>query len=362
MLNYEFPPIGGGAANANLQLLKEFGKSKKLSLDLITSSINNKFEREKFSDNITIYKLDVNKKRIHYWTLKEIFKYTWKATKLAKKLIKQNKYDLVHAFFALPSGLIAMNTGLPYIVSVRGSDVPGFNPRLKPFYRTQQLMFKQVCSKAKKVIANSEGLKQLTNKSWKKNVEVIPNGINTDEFKPIKNKSKKITLITVARLIPRKGLNYLIKALQNINADLIIVGEGPEKDNLKQLARKYKVHDKVKFLGYVKHNKLPELYGKSDIFVLPSLFEGMSNTVLEAMACGLPIITTDTGGTNELIKDNGIIIEKKSSLEILNAANKLISDKKKLAKYGTTSRKIALTYSWSNVASEYLKTYKQIIK
>jgi len=135
------------------------------------------------------------------------------------------------------------------------------------------------------------------------------------------------------------------------DAKLTIIGDGPQKQELLDGVRKLRLESKVFLLGYVKHENLPDYYNDSDIFILPSLFEGMSNTILEAMACGLPIITTDTGGTKELIKGNGIIIKKGNPQSIVHAVFEIKKD------MGKISRKIALDYSWENVAEKYYRLY-----
>jgi len=133
MLNYEFPPIGGGAAIANYHLLTEFIGNADLEIDLVTSSPANRFEIEQFSENIKIFKLNVGKKELHYWTMPEIARWTWKAYWFFRKLINENRYDLCHCWFGWPSGIIGylFRKRVPYIIALRGSDVPGYNARLK---------------------------------------------------------------------------------------------------------------------------------------------------------------------------------------------------------------------------------------
>ena len=140
MLNYEFPPLGGGAANACFHFLKELTKIKNLKIDLITSSTFS-FKKEKFSSNINIYYLNIgkNKRNLHFQTSKDLFFYSLRAYFFAKKLIKKNNYNLIHAWFGIPSGLIAFLLKKPYIVSLRGSDVPFYNPR---FYWLDKICFK----------------------------------------------------------------------------------------------------------------------------------------------------------------------------------------------------------------------------
>jgi len=360
MLNYEFPPLGGGAANANFYLLKEFSKIKNLEIDLITSSANNKYEEEQFSKNIKVYKLNVHKKDLQYWKMKEILSWSMQAYKLSKKLIKENDYDLCHCWFGWPSGIIGYlnRKKIPYIVALRGSDVPGYNVRLE---KLDNFIFKpiskKVWSNAKEVIANSQGLKELANKTLNCDIKVIYNGIDTNEFKPVKKKkSSIIRLISTGRLIKRKGYDYLIKALSGLEGfSLTLIGDGDEKENLKKLARKEKA--KINFKGTLIHKKIVRELRQADIFVLPSLNEGMSNSILEAMATGLPIITTDVGGSKELIKENGFIIKQKSTESIKTTLLKYKTNKKLITKQEKQSRKLAEKMSWKNTAEDYLGVY-----
>ena len=104
MLNCEFPPIGGGAATATWYLLKEFSKIKNIYVDLITSSPSNEFQLEAAEEHINIHKLPIGKHAFHYWTQMELFKYSWRSYNYIKKALKENEYDLCHAFFGIPCG------------------------------------------------------------------------------------------------------------------------------------------------------------------------------------------------------------------------------------------------------------------
>ncbi|MDD3086703.1 MAG: glycosyltransferase family 4 protein [Patescibacteria group bacterium] len=361
-LNYEFPPLGGGAGNATKYLFSEFTKQEDLEIDLITSSTD-KFKIEKFAKNIRVHYLDIGKKgNIHYQSNSDLLKYSWNAYFYGKGLIKKKKFDLIHAFFGIPCGYIAMKLRLPYIVSLRGSDVPFYNPR---FAKLDKLVFyrlsRQIWRRARAVIANSEDLKRLAVKTFAGEIDVIPNGVDTSEFKPAKSKktTRKIRLISTGRLIARKGYQYLIPAIKGLkNVELTLVGGGDLRSELDELARKNQA--KVNFAGEVKHEEIVKYLQNSDIFVLPSLNEGMSNSILEAMACGLPIITTNTGGSKELIDGNGFVIKKKSIASIKKTLERYLKSRDLIRKHGEKSREIALGMSWENVSYKYKKIYDQL--
>jgi glycosyltransferase involved in cell wall biosynthesis len=366
MLNYEFPPLGGGAANANYYLLKEFSKNKKIEIDLITSSTS-KYRKENFANNINIYYLDIGKnpKNLHLQSNKDLLTYSFKAYFFAKKILKNNQYDLIHAWFGIPCGFLAMLLRKPYIVALRGSDVPFYNKR---FEIADKLLFKHlskiIWKNATSVIANSEGLKQLALKSApNQKIEVIYNGVDTNEFKPSRNKKygKTLKIICVARLIKRKGIDYLLKALgelKEIDFQLTLIGDGDQEENLKNLAKELGISKKVKFLGAVPHSKIAKHYQENDLFVLPSLNEGMSNTILEAMACGLPIITTNTGGAKELIKKNGFKIKPGSVEELKKNIALYIGKTSLLKSQSNISRENTKKLSWKSIANNYLYIYK----
>ncbi|MBN2087485.1 glycosyltransferase family 4 protein [Candidatus Peregrinibacteria bacterium] len=363
LLNYEFPPLGGGAANATYFLLKEFSKKKDIEIDLITSSTG-EYKEEKFADNIKIYYLDIGKnEKMHSQSIKDLLLYSWKAYRHAKKLMKLKSYNIVHAFFGIPCGYIAMKLGLPYIVSLRGSDVPFFNER---YTLLDRLIFKRlsgkIWKKAKAVIANSEELKALALKSHpNQKIDIIHNGVDVDTFQNVpSSKRDKFTILCVSRLTSRKGISFLIKAFAKLNSTndcvLTIVGGGNREIELKNLAKDLGVDKSIEFLGAVSKEEIPKSYRSSDVFVLPSLYEGMSNSCLEAMASGIPVVTTDTGGMKELL-DNDMIIRKQDSESIFEVLNKLKNSPELCQQIGQSNLKTAEQMKWSVVAEKYLKLY-----
>jgi L-malate glycosyltransferase len=369
ILNYEFPPLGGGAGNATYYLLKEFSKDNELEIDLVTSSTDN-FKVEKFSDNITIHFLGINKKNnLHYQSNKDLLLYSWKAYWYCKKLKKQKDFNLIHAFFGIPCGYIAMKLkrkfDIPYIVSLRGSDVPFYNNR---FYWLDKLLFKRLSRKiwknAKAVITNSEGLKNLAQQTAKRQkIEVICNGVDINQFYPNTAFNQEFTIISTSRLIKRKGIDYLIDAFIDFkkkynDSCLIIIGDGDLKDELINKVSNAGINNKVTFLGTIKHDDLPDFYQNADVFVLPSLNEGMSNSLLEAMASGLAIIATDTGGVKELInEENGFIINQKNSADIFSSLEKLYKNKDLLIKIKKNNREKSTNFSWKQVKEKYIDNY-----
>lgn len=375
--NYEFPPLGGGAGNASHYLLREYAKNPEIQVDFVTASVDENYHQLKMGGNVTIHRLPIGKnaQNIHYQTKEELIAYTWKAYWFSRKLAKQNSYDLTHSFFSVPCGFISMllkwEFKLPYIISLRGSDVPGYSERFVGLYKWVTPTILRIWKGASFVISNSQGLRELALKSEpKKEIGVVYNGIDVDEFFPDQGKknSENFTILCVSRVTPRKGIRFLIQAFKLLsgryeNARLVIVGDGNEKKSLEDLVRGLGIENKVEFAGVVSHENVSGYYQKADIFVLPSLNEGMSNVMLEALASGLPVVATDTGGTKELLTDgiNGFVVKMKDADDLAEKIEKLILDTQLKNTMSLESRKLAEKMSWRNVAGEYEKLYEEVL-
>jgi len=365
LLNYEFPPLGGGAGNATLYLLKEFSKHKNIEIDLVTSSTG-EYQVKKFSSNISVHYLNIQKgKNFQHQTNRELLLYSWKAYQYCRKLVKDKKYDLIHAFFGIPCGIIASKLGLPYIISLRGSDVPGHNENFNKVHQIFGYWEKKAWQNACSVITNSEDLKRTAVMAdFRHDIDVIENGVDCNFFKPVKQRKKrenKIKILTVGRLNKIKNINLIITALKGLDASLTIVGNGPELENLKLLTAKLNLQNKVKFLGQQPQEKLQKIYQCHDVFVLVSKNEGMSNTLLEAMSSGLPVVVTRTGGSTKLVQGNGFIVNAKNKKELQKALSVFITNREKVEKMAEISRKLSKDLSWKKVAESYLNVYSHIV-
>ncbi len=364
-LNPEFPPLGGGAANASKYILREMSKTG-IKVDCITASPKEERTEEIFP-GITGHFLDIKKiGSLHYYSNRQLLTYSKLATKKARQLMQEHHYTLIHAFFGIPSGAIAMRLGLPYIVSLRGSDVPFYNERFKwPDRLFFKHLSKQIWKKSYKTIANSTQLAALAKKTDPSIIiPIIQNGIDIKEFHPTQQpKSEKIRILCVSRLIERKGIRSLIQTIADLqnnfpNLELYLAGDGNIRNELEALAEKKNIRHKIHFLGSIDHKDLPAIYQQADIFALPSKNEGMSNTALEALASGLPLILTNTGGAKELTEGNGILVPVHNQEKLNQAMSTLVANKKLRIQYGKSSRKKALQYSWAETAKAYIKIYK----
>ena len=371
MLNYEFPPIGGGAAKANLCLLRQYAGRNDLRVDMLTSAPKPGFVREKFSENITIHKVGIHKKHLHFWRRVEVVEWLVKAGFYYRRLLRENDYDLAHAFFGFPTGwLCYRNAGkLPYIISLRGSDVPGQHARLQLDYKILAPSFRAIWKNASALVACSEGLKERALLFMPSvPIDVIPNGVELERFFPAETseKSEVLRLLTVGRLSVTKRIEMLIDAVEILHRTackllLTVVGGGKVEQQLRKNVAERELSDVIKITGRMDSEKMPEVYRNNDIYISASMQEGMSNAMLEAMASGLPIVTTRCEGLAELIDGNGLIVEQENIEGIVKAIKQLVDDLELCKRMSTAARKQAEKFDWANVALSYIEQYRKII-
>lgn len=166
----------------------------------------------------------------------------------------------------------------------------------------------------------------------------LPNGVDTEYFKPAKTKrkNKKPQILSVGRLEKQKNFENLIKALSNINVDLTIVGHGSFRKKLIRLAKKEKTN--LKIIDTIPNNQMPKIYNDADLFILSSVAEGSPKTLLEAMACGLPCISTYVGGTKDITGEKNVLITTSDAKSIEQAVEKLIGNNKLKKILGESAR------------------------
>ncbi|MEF8873953.1 MAG: glycosyltransferase family 4 protein [Candidatus Thermoplasmatota archaeon] len=195
-------------------------------------------------------------------------------------------------------------------------------------------------------------------------------GVDTERFSSSGNIEEEIegtNLLYVGRLHEVKGLPSLLKAFSTINekypeARLTLIGKGPFKDVLVELSKRLDISDQVEFTGEIEHGELPKHYQRGDIFILPSLSEGLSNVLMEAMASGLPIVATEVGGNPELVKDGkgGYLVQPENPSALAEALKSLIEEKDMREKMGEFNRRCIQRYEQERVLERRAEIFENI--
>jgi len=291
----------------------------------------------------------------------------------------RDKCQIVHCHQVLSPATIGILSKFLFkkkvIVKITGSDLGQI--RILPL----QNIRKRLLSKVDVFIAlNDEIRKELVDLGLGSvTIKHIPNGVDVEKFSPMPLESKvslrerfalpknwKI-LIFAGRLHLVKGLDTLLQAYSNVlsilpKTRLLILGEGPEESSLKNLTRRLGIRDVVSFLGRM--DNVVEYMQAADLFVLPSVSEGLSNSLLEAMACGLAVVTADIGGNNEVVRHlkNGILVKPRDSKQLAKALLMVLSDTELAERLGEEARKtIGEGYSLESVAKQYIRLYESLV-
>ncbi len=270
--------------------------------------------------------------------------------------------DFIHAHWLIPQGIVHAFCKKPFLVTGHGGDVGELNGF--PFCSLK----KRCLKKAFAVTTVSKHLQNvLAQKYDYTNTSVITMGCNTSYFTPdnrVENyfgqNSQKVVLF-VGRLAEKKGIPYLIRAMQSVDALLIIVGDGPEKTRCEELTAQLDLSDRIRFLGPKTHNELRAIYASADIFAAPSIttkggdVEGMPTVLLEAMASGIPVIASNSGGIPDTITDreNGLLVEEKNVFQISSCINLLLDSPELYAKLSKASLQTAALFDYSVIAKKY---------
>ena len=290
-----------------------------------------------------------------------------------RELVGTTGCDLIDAHYVYPDGLAAVMLGAkfkkPVVVSARGSDINRFR-----CFKTIRPLIQYVLCKADAIIAVSPGLRDgmIDLGCPPEKITVIPNGVDSVKFSQNPRMAMREQLglplnrpiaLSVGRLDENKGIDFLVEAMAHLRSGerrwlLVIVGEGVRRKKLQIQIRDLKLDDYVRLVGTQPHSELPKWYSAADYFCLASSREGWPNVVMEAMACGLPVIASDAWGASEILTSDslGMIVKRDPAAfaHALNEATHREWDRDRIVEY-------ARSHTWEKVAQKVLHVYDEAV-
>jgi teichuronic acid biosynthesis glycosyltransferase TuaC len=290
------------------------------------------------------------------------------ALRAVRKMQRERDFDLIDAHYFYPDGIAAILIGgllrKPVVITARGTDI-----NLIPAYRIPRAMIRACARRASGIIAVSQALKDAMVALGIPDpaVSVLRNGVDLAAFHPEGRDAARDelglsgrVLLSVGHLIERKGHNFVIQALARLpDCMLLIAGEGAERSNLQRLAGELGVAGRVRFLGAVPHDRLQRVYAAADALVLASSREGWPNVLLEAMACGTPVVATNVWGNPEVVAvpEAGRLMASRSAEGVADAVGVLFAD---LPERRAT-RAYAEKFSWDATSEGQRKLFEDIL-
>lgn len=277
-------------------------------------------------------------------------------------------YELIDAHYLYPDGIAATAIGrdldVPVIVTARGTDL-----NLYPKMAFPAAMLRKWLPKADAVGAVCEALIVIAKRLAPSQEEfhVLRNGVDLEKFSPVPRESARhqtgisgYSLLAVGHLIERKGPHLVIEALRELpDVNLVFVGDGPMKGELERLAKSLDVATRVRFVGAVPHQDLPAWYSAADALVLASSREGWANVLLEAMACGTPVVATGVDGTPEVVcsPDAGVLMSERSASGVVEAVRQLRASRP----LREATRSHAEQFSWDATSVAQYRLFERLI-
>lgn len=363
-LTYEFPPVGGGGGQSTYEVLTTLSNRGYIA-DVVTMRLPRLPKKSKTTNNVTTHRVYAARSDNNRCSLFSATVYLITGWYQAKKLAQKNTYDVIHATFIFPSGLIAALIAkqykLPLIVTAHGSDVPGHNRTLDKTFRLLKKPWLYVVQSATAVTTVSTYLAQLIQKEIDRKIIIIPNSITINNFPPT-TYGKKI--LVVGRLQSFKNVNQTIIAFARSKARacgyrLVVAGDGPDRSKLEHFSFSEKIP--VEFYGRLSRPDLIKLYQQSSILISASQFESFGGVLMEAMASGLAVIATDVGGCRELVGKTGQLIPVGRIDKLVTAIDYYITQPAQIVRMGKKARlRVQQHFDTQSIASRYDKLLRSI--
>ena len=372
-LCHEFPPIGGGAASALDSLTRTLAK-RNYAVQIITigyTSTKQQVRMDEFGREIVL--LPARRRTLlapgKVELLLSVTSLAWYSHSHVQRFAPTSPV----AYFAFPAGLVGSflrwKTKIPLVVSLRGSDVPGFsNARWGKSHRIQRLLIWPAFRFADRIIANGEFLTSLANQPFSdlpSPVVNVPNGIDLDSYTPNRSSTPHVPLklLVVGQLIPRKRCDLLLQAIASTDdlpqvVAITFVGDGPQRTTLEQYATSELGQTPVNFLGAVSRERMPTVYAEHDVLVHLSSSEGVSNVIMEAIASGLALIATKDAVDGEIKRQMPDLLTAPTLKDIQDRLYTFLKSPDSIRLAGKRNRTIAEQRSWEVQTDVFLKTVR----
>lgn len=364
-LCFEFPPLGGGGSKVARGLASMLAR-RGHEVDLVTTRGRGLAAHERI-DGFDVWRVPAVRTRPDVSSAFELATYVLPSLYRAMRLCRARRYDVVHAHFILPDGVVAwimrLVTGRRYIVTAHGSDVPGFNPdRFHLAHRLMGPLWRRIVRDADAIICPSPWLRQLLHRQTAQAATlVVPNGFDPERFRVDDPSSKTVDLLCVSRLLERKGLQHILAAAARLERPprIHVVGDGPYAAELRAKAEALPLD--VTFHGWLDNDsvELERLFRRCGIFALPSSSENFPVSLLEAMSSSMAIITTADSGCQDVVGDAALLTAYGDVDQLADALGRLVGDEKERFRLATAARRRLVDhFSWDAVARQYVDVYR----
>lgn len=300
----------------------------------------------------------------------------WAVTRLLRQLHEPDQRTILHSHALLPDGYagaqLATHFGYKHICTLHGCDINTYPFRTRLTYN---LSVKTLQSNTAFIAVSNAIARRAQNISPVKNITVIHNGADDTRFFSRERIAVKIELglqperryvLFVGSLQSVKGVDLLLHgfaATKQENTELLLAGDGPEREALMVLARQLRIDTRVRFVGYVPHESIPLWMNAADLLIIASRSEGFPTIIPEAMMCGLPVIATDVGGISDAVitGETGVLVPPEDSQQLSAALEMVLGDNQLLARLSAGALNFAKKLTWQTIAASTREYYSEVV-
>ncbi|MEX1112610.1 MAG: glycosyltransferase family 4 protein [Candidatus Andersenbacteria bacterium] len=375
IINFEYPPLGGGGGVATKQLAEELGKRHKVHV--LTSAAQGTPSKEEVN-GVYVHRVPVVGRRdLATASFPSMLTYVPMAFWRGISLCAEEKFDVLNAQFVLPSGipavLLAKLFRIPFVLSYIGGDIfdptKGISPHRHGFLR---VLIRSISRAAAAQTAISEDTKKRAYELHKVSgdITVTPLGVVPQEVPPASRKELGIpeqvnVAVSVGRLIPRKGYDTLLRAWKDVpGAHLIILGDGPLKHDLERLVAELGLSDRVTLSGFVPETRKLQILRAADIYVSAAKHEGFGIVFIEAMDASLPIVATNDGGQCDFLveKENALLVAPDFPDQLAQAVKMILQDTSVREQMSQANTRKAKDFYIDRTAAQFEKVLQGALK
>jgi L-malate glycosyltransferase len=375
IVNYEYPPLGGGGGVATHDLALEWSRNNEVHV--LTSAFKDTPLYEKMG-KIHVHRVRVwNRNSRDAASFLSMFSYVLFGFFKGFRLARANRFSVMNTHFAVPSGplgwALGLLFGIPNVLSLHGGDIYDPSKKSSPH---RSFLFKRVVkfilNRAQRIVAQSSNTRDNTVKYYnpRREVEIIPLAFHPPKISPggfrlPDARRGDFTMVTIGRLVKRKSVETILQAMA-IQGDsrvrLYILGDGPEQDMLQKRAEYLNIADRVYFAGFVTEKQKYDYLTSCSAYIMTSLHEGFGIVFMEAMFCGLPIICTNHGGQTDFLKDgvNALLLNVGDHAVCAASIDRLMKDKKLYKKLATANRRDVRVFYAEQVAARYERIFDEL--
>lgn len=376
IVNYEFPPLGGGGGVATYDLALEWCKAGQV--DVLTSNYKGLASFEKV-DGINVHRVPVLfRKSRDAATFFSMLSYVFFGFFKGIALVRKHRYDVINTHFAVPSGPLGYVIGkifkIPNVLSLHGGDIydpsKKMSPHKSPVFKR---VVKFILNRADRIVAQSSNTRNNTIQYYapSQDIAIVPLAFHEPAIPAADRgdfalEETDFYLVTVGRLVKRKAIETMLEALSKVSdqkVKLIIVGDGPEREFLENLVTDLSLQERVRFAGYLEEAEKFSYIKNSDLFIMTSLHEGFGIVFMEAMYFGIPIVCTNHGGQVDFLKneENAILIDVGDVDACRAGIERFVTDKKLYKKCSANNKKKVVDFYAENIAAQYLAIFDELI-